>query len=232
MQHDLLDSILEPGGACVQHQYQCNNCGWNYTFEEMGGIGWFECTGNYAGLLKLDIDDSKVALDELGAHLTRYYRDIYALSSRRFEELVSDIYKQLGYFVILTPQTRDDGVDVYIYTRGSDDFAIVECKRYSKDRKVTVSAVDRLIGTAIIKGARQATLVTTSYFTGPARRHACSPNLTKAGINLDLADAGKLLKMLGLYNTLLPPLDVELDERWKVIFSSDCNSHYYRKKRT
>lgn len=54
------------------------------------------------------------------------------LSPLQFENLISTLYKKMGYHVKLTPQTRDKGIDIYakrISETGSEDLAI-QCKHY------------------------------------------------------------------------------------------------------
>ena len=45
---------------------------------------------------------------------------------------------------------------------------IIECKKYSKQRKVSIAFVQRLLGVKIANSANKAILVTTSSFTKDA----------------------------------------------------------------
>jgi HJR/Mrr/RecB family endonuclease len=109
----------------------------------------------------------------------------------------------------LTCQSRDGGVDIYLFERDSKEQAIVECKRYRNN--VGITLVDRLLGVQLALGYETAYLVTTSKFTTPAINRAHSTNILKSGFELKLIDASKLISLLGVYNEELPPL--YLDKR-------------------
>ena len=95
----------------------------------------------------------------------------YALSPREFEQTVGDILSRLGYGVILTPQTRDGGFDIYAARKeGLGEFVyLVECKQYTPPRKVGVHVVRELNGVRDERRATAAAVVTTSYFTDAAK---------------------------------------------------------------
>lgn len=99
---------------------------------------------------------------------------IYEMPSRRFEELVAELFERRGYDVTLTPATRDGGKDMYAAKR--DDIGsflyIVECKRHAPDRPVGVGVVRALHGVAQSERANAAIVVTTSTFSAPARNFA------------------------------------------------------------
>jgi restriction system protein len=101
-------------------------------------------------------------------------RLLYEMPPRRFEELVAELLTRAGYTVTLTPQTRDGGKDMYAARR--DQFGsflyVVECKRHSPDRPVGVGVVRAVHGVAQHERATAAMVMTTSYFTGPAREFA------------------------------------------------------------
>jgi restriction system protein len=96
---------------------------------------------------------------------------VYNMPSRRFEELVAELLERQGYQVTLTPQTRDGGKDMYAAKH--DAFGsflyIVECKRHAPDRPVGVGVVRALHGVAQHERVNAAMVMTTSYFSGPAR---------------------------------------------------------------
>ena len=60
----------------------------------------------------------------------------YALSPRRFEEIVAEILSLKGYDVSLTPATADGGFDIYAAKKdGLGEFLfLIECKRYTPPR--------------------------------------------------------------------------------------------------
>lgn len=119
---------------------------------------------------KIRIDVSEVndwMLNELNKNST----DIYKLSSRRFEELIAEIFMRKGYDVELTPATRDGGKDIYVAHK--DDFGsflyLVECKHYDPSHKVGVNVLRDLYGILSKEKATYGIVVTTSDFTKPAQ---------------------------------------------------------------
>lgn len=189
---------------------RCRLCGWGYS--------WLHAEVVSGGFLEDDyrikerilrgfrISSSRVALAELGTHLRRRFSDIYSLSPYRFEELIGDIFRQVGYRVEMTKRSRDGGVDLFLLTGENQRIGIVQCKRYRQDRKVDISLVSQLLGTQLAFDIKQAVLVTTSTFTQPARQRSVSPALARHGFKVELRDAADILRMLRVYNEELPPL--------------------------
>ena len=103
---------------------------------------------------------------------------VYAMSSREFEELVAAIYEKHGFDVELTPASNDGGVDLYAvrYEPYGKVLTVVECKRNAAHRPVGVEIVRSLHGAVDDKGASVGVLATTSSFTAGAQefqqRHA------------------------------------------------------------
>lgn len=97
--------------------------------------------------------------------------DLYQLSSRRFEELIAEIFIRKGYNVELTPATRDGGKDIYVAHK--NDFGsflyVVECKKYNPNHKVGVNVLRDLYGILSKERATYGIAVTTSYFSKPAQ---------------------------------------------------------------
>lgn len=98
----------------------------------------------------------------------------YDLTSRQFEELTADLLERMGYEVQLTAKTRDGGKDLYALRKdglGSFMF-VVECKRYNPNNHVGVGVVRSLHGVAQHERANGAIVMTTSFFTEPAKQFA------------------------------------------------------------
>jgi HJR/Mrr/RecB family endonuclease len=130
---------------------------------------------------------------EIKKYLSRHPEKLYELSPRRFEELVADILRDLGLDVQLTKTTRDGGIDIYAYLRHevTNFMILVECKRWSLDNPVGIDVIQRLHGIQQTKSASKALIVTTSYFTEPAKSEAALHN----GL-IDLKDYQSLKKWL------------------------------------
>lgn len=110
--------------------------------------------------------------EELIAYLAKHPEYIHSLHHRKFEELIAEIFRNKGYKVTLTPQTRDGGKDiiaVYNSPFGHQMF-IVECKKYKEDHKVGVELVRGLYGVKSSERYTQAILVTSSTFTEDAKK--------------------------------------------------------------
>jgi restriction system protein len=152
----------------------------------------------------LSINDSDLAFDELASHLARQFDDIYYLTPRRFEKLVEGVYRNHGYEVILTKQSRDGGCDLILMKNGDEKAAIVECKRYIKSRKVDVYTARQILGVAFLDGYSGAKIVTTSYFTSPAQAVVQKLKNDNSSIMLELVDADFLLSELRAFNKALP----------------------------
>lgn len=198
---------------------KCPNCGWGHkeivTPDEerypygYGSEAWFE-------LRRYDIDNSDLLLEEIGSHFKRKFTDIYHLSPRRFEELVEDMFKRLGYQTELTKQTRDDGIDIYLNRGRNDEQSIVEVKRFKPERKIGIALVDRLRGVQLRKGIPNAKFVTSSKFTSIAENAAEPVKIGEVCFTMELIDASRLVTLIDIYNKNLPPLDVILQKRHSI----------------
>jgi hypothetical protein len=111
--------------------------------------------------------------EELIAYFAKNPDALYDLSPRKFEALVADVLADMGYDVTLTPSSKDGGRDVLaaLNVPTGKILTIVECKRYSKERKIGVAAVERLLWVAEqYDRASCAMLATTSFFTKGAKK--------------------------------------------------------------
>lgn len=119
-----------------------------------------------------DVEPSQViTIDEqVKAYFARHPDRLYQLSPRRFEELIADILRDLGFECDLTPATRDGGCDIYAHIRNrvTAFLLFVECKRYKPERKVGIEVVQRVHGAVEAAGAHKGMIVTTSFFSQPA----------------------------------------------------------------
>jgi hypothetical protein len=102
--------------------------------------------------------------------------EMFHMSPRRFEEVIAEVLKQMGYEVELTKQTRDDGIDIIAIGRSSalslHEKYLVQCKRNARSHKVNISVVNELLGVGERNPSTGLILATTSTFTAPARAAA------------------------------------------------------------
>lgn len=111
------------------------------------------------------------ASDRLIEHIARDPREMRSLSPRKFEELIANLLREMGWDITLTPQTRDGGRDILAYfpTPLGWYLTLVEAKRYRADRPVGVDIVREVYGTLCDEQANSAMVVTTSRFTPDAK---------------------------------------------------------------
>lgn len=95
---------------------------------------------------------------------------MHELSPRKFEELIARLLEEDGFDVQLTSKTRDGGRDIFasLNLPVGKILTLVECKKWSQNRKVSVQPVRSLYGILSQERATNAMLVTTSDFTKPA----------------------------------------------------------------
>lgn len=208
----LMPYTTGPGGFTA-----CSTCGFWYIEEAAMGLALeehFHLT--VATLQQLDVNEPKVGLEELADHLARRVSDVYSLSPRRFEELVGYIFRNLGYCVRQTQQTRDGGHDLVLLGRSGKDrcseLAIVECKKYASDRRVSVGVVRQVLGVQLETGVRKAKIVASTLFTQPAIQTAQRVRSGNSGYELELVDIQRLTEILGVYAN--DGLDLASDPRF------------------
>jgi hypothetical protein len=167
----------------------CPLCGWmGYKFV------WEPFYGDDTHLMfstfnKFEINNENIAISYIISHFKKNFSDIYMISPRRFEEVVARIFSEIGFRTMLTKETRDGGVDVFLYDDTSGELkGIVECKKNRKDRSVGIGTVQRLAGSAIQWEAKQAYLVTTSQFSQPAIQSARKIS-NHSNVDMDLWEA-------------------------------------------
>lgn len=144
----------------------------------------------------------------LESEMLSYFRSnpdqLYSMNPRSFEELVAAIFKNNGFSIELTPKTRDGGVDIIAVQHSvltGKSVNLIECKRYSPDRKVGIGMVQRLLGTVNQMRASKGILVTTSFFS----KDALHVEQTSQH-QLLLSDYSKITSWLNGLNTSKQPL--------------------------
>lgn len=136
--------------------------------------------------------------DFLKKYFAKHPEKLYELTPRRFEMLIADILRDLGFETELTAATRDGGCDIYAYLENSiTSFLIfIECKRWSPEKKVGIDVVQRVYGAAKSQGAHKGMIVTTSFFTKPAKDER-----TRVSGEMELKDFNDLKSWLQQYDS-------------------------------
>lgn len=94
--------------------------------------------------------------------------EIQKLDPIHFEKIISTLFKKMGYEVLLTKTSRDEGIDLIITKNGRK--SVVQCKRYTGN--VGQPIVRDLYGSMIHNRAENAYLITTGLFSLPAQTWA------------------------------------------------------------
>jgi restriction endonuclease Mrr len=139
----------------------------------------------------------KMVTSEMVRHLAKKPDLLYKIDPRRFEELVADLLRDMGFDVQLTPQTRDGGRDILAIYRSpiAKLLTVVDCKRYAPNRPIGPEIVQRLLWIADNHDrASHAMIATTSFFTKGAVEIK-----NEYQWRLTLADLGEITKWLGQY---------------------------------
>lgn len=138
--------------------------------------------------------------------LQRNPNHIFELKSHQFERVVAELLASFGWRVNVTPPSRDGGYDILGITTdnsGLQSSWIVECKKYSKDRKIGVDITRPIKGVREHFGIPNALIVTTSTFTKDAREFAASDSA------LHLVDFSRLSEWISQYT---PPQESTYEE--------------------
>jgi restriction system protein len=92
------------------------------------------------------------------------------MPARDFEELIAELLSRQGFYVELTPPTKDGGFDMFAaqHTALGKFLFLVECKRYSETNRVGVEIVRALHGVVQQHKATAGIIATTSFFTSGA----------------------------------------------------------------
>lgn len=197
----------------------CPLCGWWYAIE-VPRLGPSHASVSAAELRQLDINENDLLIEELGSYLRQNYDSIFALTPRRFEELVTHILRGIGLEAVHTGRSGDGGADIVLFRNDSaEKWGIVECKRYSKTRRVGVEVLRSLVGAAIDWDVRRAYLVTSAAFTHGVFRK--SADFRQRGYELELIEATELLKALGAYDRAMPSLEKLTEEKRQEIIRAN-----------
>lgn len=147
------------------------------------------------GAHQLRVDVEEIS-QELIRYLARNPSKMQELTSRKFEELVAEIFRDMGYDVELTPASKDGGFDIRAVrkTEVGEGLYFIECKRYSEQKRVGVEIVRSLHGVVESEHATGGVIVTTSFFTRGAFDFR-----ERNRYRLDLADQERLREYLKNY---------------------------------
>jgi restriction system protein len=127
-------------------------------------------------------EETKIFNDKL---LSSNIETIDKLSGKDFELFCKLLYEKLGYTVSTTKASRDYGVDLILYRNNVK--SIGQCKRYND--KVSLSAVQEIVGAKRYYDCYNAFIITNNYFTKSAI------SLAEAN-SVELIDRKKLVELI------------------------------------
>ena len=147
--------------------------------------GKLEDLVNRFGLQKVDFGTVQKQINQEAIELNhRFFKELqgneqilYKLSPRMFESIVARLLENMGCKIELTPETRDGGRDILatFQTPLGEILALVECKRYSPDRKIGIDLLERFMWVVDRKdNASFGLMATTSFFSSEAQALARS----------------------------------------------------------
>jgi restriction system protein len=140
---------------------------------------------------------------ELANQLKHSPEKLHEVNSRQFEQLIADLFHDMGWEVELTQATRDGGRDIlaHLNTGVVKLLCLIEAKKHRKDRPVGIQLVKNLYGTFCDEQANSAMLVTTSHFTRDAMKFR-----DRHKYQLSLKDYTDVVGWLANYNEPKKPI--------------------------
>ncbi len=110
-----------------------------------------------------------------------------SLNPYDFEILVSDLFNRDGYNCKNLKKSGDQGADILASKNG--ETYVIQVKRYSVNNKISSGIIRDVYGAMGMYNAGKGIIVTTSYFTNPARK-------TARKLGIELVDREKLKPLL------------------------------------
>jgi HJR/Mrr/RecB family endonuclease len=138
----------------------------------------------------------KEVSEELIKYLAKHPEKMRSMAPRKFEELVAELFRDMGYQVELTAPSKDGGRDILALRKDAATTLLtqVECKRYAAHRSVGVGLVRALHGVVSADQASHGIIATTTFFTKGAKQFAA-----KLPHRLSLKDFNAVVEWLKNY---------------------------------
>ena len=150
-------------------------------------------------LARFEADALDVPVQIMRDELYRKPELLNRIHPRKLEELVASIFSDFFHCeAILTGQTKDGGVDVYLID-GEEKYLIQVKRRRSSNAIEGVQAIRELAGVLLISGHERGMVVTTAKdFSRTAKREANSELLNARGYSIELVNGKELISRLGV----------------------------------
>ena len=180
----------------------CSSCGWWHCvephFRSHHSVVYSHARSASACLKHIDPTDQETPISEIRAFAERNWERRFEIHPRLMEELVADVYRNLGYTVELRAFQKDGGVDIYLLGDGTSRTG-VQVKRTKNP--ISVEQIRSFTGALLLRGVASGVYVTTSRFTSPSEDEALVSG--EKGIPIELWDSGRLLDYLDIQRS--PP---------------------------
>ncbi|MDQ1744446.1 MAG: restriction system protein [Pseudonocardiales bacterium] len=178
--------------------FGCPRCGWwraseNSVTRMYRGHGYavrIERRAAAGSLLELDVSDQAAPIQAIRETLMIAPHKLGVIHHNRFEQVVADVYRDLGYEARATAQSGDDGIDVIL--EGDGVRIGIQVKRYQG--AIQVEQIRALAGALVLNGMTRGVFVTTSGFTTGAPRTVAG--YARAGYQIELVDGTRFLEQL------------------------------------
>jgi restriction system protein len=172
----------------------CRVCGWwNAVFEVYyASQKEREFHGAAAILRELDPTDVTLGISEVRDFLSINYQSRFEIHPRTFEEVVTSVFRDLGFHAIATAYSKDGGIDC-VLNDGSRSIG-VQVKR--TENAVGVEQIRSLAGALQLGEMTEGVFVTTSRFTSDAQTTAQKYLAVSRPTKIELFDARRFLEAL------------------------------------
>lgn len=112
--------------------------------------------------------------NELFEYFQKHPDRLYNIHDRQFEILISEIFKNQGYYTELGPGRSDSGVDVRLYQKDDIDqiVTLVQAKKYKKTLPIKLEAVASLKAIVDQENANRGLFITTSRYLPGVKKFA------------------------------------------------------------
>ena len=175
----------------------CDKCGWWRIQKDVSVSGkhwqiWQFFYGAAGILKKLDLSDIKTPVDEISKYLFVKYESRFKIHPRLFEDVTGEVFKNIGYDVVVTGYSNDGGIDV-ILEKETKQIG-VQVKRYKN--KIKVDQIRELTGALFLGDLPQGIFVTTSDFQKGVYK-TVKKSLDR-GIPIELINSKRFYEILNL----------------------------------
>ena len=164
------------------------------------GSGVLKCLDTYVNDVKQIALDNEIVVNQSILERINDYDDLFSISPYKFENLVGEILEKQGFDVKITQRSKDGGRDILsiLKTPIGEMLTIVECKQYSRHRKIGIDIVERLLWICEHQDhASKAMIVTTSEFT-----RGCYNLKDIYKYKLELKDIGNVIDWISHYGKI------------------------------